>query len=146
MNDSIVPLAAASDVSRYGGKAANLARLMRSGAPVPDGVVILNGAVERGGVDAADVWSRLGFPIAIVRSSAVGEDSPDASFAGQLDSIPGVTTPDALRDAIARVWASQRSARVLAYQAARGITLAGMGVIMATGDGLANAQRPTSKA
>ena len=130
MNDPIVPLAAASDVSRYGGKAANLARLMRSGAPVPDGVVIPNGAVDRGGVDAADVWSRLGFRIAIVRSSAVGEDSPDASFAGQLDSIPGVTTPDALRDAIARVWASQRSARVLAYQAARGITLAGMGVII----------------
>ena len=28
----------------------------------------------------------------IVRSSAVGEDSADASFAGQLDSIPDVTT------------------------------------------------------
>ena len=81
-------------------------------------------------MDAADLWSRIGFPIAIVRSSAVGEDSPDASFAGQLDSIPGVTTPDALRDALARVWASQRSARVLAYQAARGITLAGMGIII----------------
>ena len=84
-----------------------------------------------GGVDAADAAGLgIGLPTAIVRSSAVGEDSPDASFAGQLDSIPDVTTPDALRDAIARVWASQRSARVLAYQAARGITLAGMGIII----------------
>jgi phosphohistidine swiveling domain-containing protein len=127
---SIVPLAAASDVARYGGKAANLARLIRLGAPVPDGVVITNGAIDREAVDAGEVWSRIGFPTVIVRSSAVGEDSADASFAGQLDSISGVTTPGGLREAIARVWASQRSARVLAYQAARGITLAGMGVII----------------
>ena len=126
----IVPLTAASDVARCGGKAANLAQLMRAGAPVPDGVVVTNGAIDRDGLDAEDVWSQIGFSTAIVRSSAVGEDSSDASFAGQLDSIPDVTTPDALRDAIARVWASQRSARVLAYQAARGITLAGMGIII----------------
>jgi pyruvate,water dikinase len=127
---SIVPLAAASDVARYGGKAANLARLMRLGAPVPDGIVVTNGAIDREGVDAGEVWSRIEFPTVIVRSSAVGEDSADASFAGQLDSISGVTTSGGLREAIARVWASQRSARVLAYQAARGITLSGMGVII----------------
>jgi rifampicin phosphotransferase len=126
----IVPLAAAHDVARYGGKAVNLARLMRSGAPVPDGVVVTNGAIDRDGVDVEDVWAQIGFSTAIVRSSAVGEDSSDASFAGQLDSILDVTTPDALRDAIARVWASQRSARALAYQAARGIRLAGMGIII----------------
>ena len=126
----IVPLASAADVARYGGKAANLARLMRSGAPVPDGFVLANGAIDRHDVDAEEIWSRIGFSTAIVRSSASGEDSADASFAGQLDSIPDVATPDALRDAIARVWASQHSARVLAYQAARGITLAGMGIII----------------
>ena len=126
----IVPLTAARDVARYGGKAVNLGRLMRSGAPVPDGVVVTNGAIDREGVDAEAVWARIGFSSAIVRSSAVGEDSSDASFAGQLDSILDVTTPAALRDALARVWESQRSARVLAYQAARGITLAGMGIII----------------
>ena len=126
----IVPLAAAADVARCGGKAVNLARLMRSGAPVPDGVVLTNGAIDRHEVDAEDIWSQIGFSTAIVRSSASGEDSADASFAGQLDSIPDVTTPDALRDAIARVWASQHSDRVLSYQTARGITLAGMGIII----------------
>ncbi|MDP9323849.1 MAG: hypothetical protein M3P13_09450, partial [Acidobacteriota bacterium] len=126
----IVPLIDARDVARYGGKAVNLARLMRSGAPVPEGVVVTNGAIDREGVDAEAVWARIGFSTAIVRSSAVGEDSSDASFAGQLDSILDVTTPDALRDAVARVWTSQRSARVLAYQTARGITLAGMGIII----------------
>ena len=126
----IVPLIDARDVARYGGKAVNLARLLRSGAPVPEGVVVTNGAMDREGVDADAVWARIGFSTAIVRSSAVGEDSSDASFAGQLDSILDVTTPEALRDAMARVWASQRSARVLAYQTARGITLAGMGIII----------------
>lgn len=125
-----VPLAAARDVARYGSKAVNLARLMRSGAPVPDGVVLGNGAIDGDSVDAEDLWVRIGFSTAIVRSSAVGEDSSDASFAGQLDSIANVTTPAGLGDAIARVWASQRSARVLAYQAARGISLAGMGIII----------------
>ena len=126
----IVPLTAARDVARYGSKAVNLGRLIRSGAPVPDGVVVTNGAIDGDGVDAGAVWARIGFSTAIVRSSAVGEDSEDASFAGQLESIGDVTTPDALGDAIARVWASQRSARVLAYQTARGITLAGMGIIV----------------
>jgi phosphohistidine swiveling domain-containing protein len=127
---AIVPLAAARDIARYGGKAVNLARLMRLGAPVPDGVVVANGAIDGDGVDAEAVWSRIGFSTAIVRSSAVGEDSSDASFAGQLDSIADVRSPDALRDAIARVWASQRSARVVSYQAARGVRLAGMGIVI----------------
>jgi rifampicin phosphotransferase len=126
----VVPLAEACDVVRYGGKAVNLARLIRMGAPVPDGVVIVNGALDRDGVEAEDVWGRIGFTTAIVRSSAVGEDSSEASFAGQLDSIADVRTTAGLRDAIARVWASQRSARVLSYQAARGITPAGMGIIV----------------
>jgi phosphohistidine swiveling domain-containing protein len=105
---------------------------MRTGAPVPDGLVILDGALARGAfeIDADSVWSALDAGTVIVRSSAVGEDSADASFAGQLDSIADVTGPDALREAIARVWDSRRSDRVLAYQAARGITLAGMGIIV----------------
>ena len=74
---SIVPLSTAFDVGRCGGKAANLARLIRSGAPVPDGVVVINGAIDRDDVDAEDVWARIGFSTAIVRSSAVGEDSSD---------------------------------------------------------------------
>src|SRR5258705_6418246 len=83
----IVPLIDPRDDAPYGGKAVNLARLMRSGAPVPEGVVVTNGEIDREGGDAEAVWARLGFSTAIVRSSAVGEDSSDASFAGQLDSV-----------------------------------------------------------
>ncbi|MBM4002561.1 MAG: hypothetical protein FJ295_04625 [Planctomycetes bacterium] len=66
----------------------------------------------------------------IVRSSAIGEDSLDAAFAGQLDSIPGIRTEAELRDAIVACWASYWSPRVIYYQQTRGVTLRGMGVII----------------
>ena len=130
MTTSIIPLASADDVRRCGGKAANLARLMRAGAPVPEGIVILEGALEREAIDAAGIWRMLDVDVAIVRSSAVGEDSSAASFAGQLESIADVRGAEALRDAIVRVQASRTAPRVLSYQSARGVTLAGMGVIV----------------
>jgi rifampicin phosphotransferase len=66
----------------------------------------------------------------IVRSSAIGEDASDASFAGQLDSIAGVCGSAAVDRAIRQVWASRWSARSLTYQRARGKVLSGMGVII----------------
>ncbi len=66
----------------------------------------------------------------IVRSSAVGEDSREDSFAGQLDSIPDVTGAGLLRRALVDVWASRWSQRALTYQLARGVSLEGMGVIV----------------
>jgi rifampicin phosphotransferase len=66
----------------------------------------------------------------IVRSSAAGEDSASASYAGQLDSVPDVAGEPALALAVKRVWASRWSARALAYEAASGVALEGMGVIV----------------
>lgn len=56
-----------------------------------------------------------------VRSSAAGEDAADASFAGQLESVLAVP-PDAIGDAVARVWASGDTERVRSYRASRGLT------------------------
>lgn len=138
----LVSLAGATALDAVGGKAANLARLMAAGAPVPDGFVLTNAALHHfvaeqealpPDVDSAVIaaW-RAAFaatPV-VVRSSAVGEDSADASFAGQLDSVLNVSSADGLRRAILDVWASQWSARALSYQAARGTYLRGMGVVV----------------
>ncbi|MBI4543160.1 MAG: hypothetical protein HY705_09030 [Gemmatimonadetes bacterium] len=70
-----------------------------------------------------------GSPLA-VRSSAVGEDSAGASFAGQLDSLLGVQGGEALERALLACWASYWSERALFYQRARGVHLRGMGVIV----------------
>ena len=66
----------------------------------------------------------------IVRSSGVGEDSEDASFAGQLDSFLDVRSSGNIGSAIKRCWASLWSARVLSYQLATGNKLNGMGVLV----------------
>jgi rifampicin phosphotransferase len=55
-----------------------------------------------------------------VRSSAIDEDNPEHSFAGQLDSflfVPATEVPDK----IAAVWQSAFSERILAYRRERGV-------------------------
>jgi pyruvate,water dikinase len=66
----------------------------------------------------------------IVRSSAVGEDGPHASFAGQLDSVWPVSAVEQLESALLACWASYWSARSLFYQRSGRGRLAGMGVIV----------------
>ncbi len=66
----------------------------------------------------------------VVRSSAVGEDSQQASFAGQLDSILDVDSMESLSSALVHCWASYWSERSLFYQRGRGVPLNGMGVLV----------------
>jgi rifampicin phosphotransferase len=175
MSDFLVRLADALPPHATGAKAANLARLVGMGHPVPDGFVITDAALQEflrqrdlesliarltGDLDVgspeairsasvaiaasirscslpAELSADLDLSLApflsdavIVRSSALGEDSSDASFAGQLDSIPRVMGAAGVRRAILDVWASRWSARALTYQLARKKPLAGMGVIV----------------
>jgi rifampicin phosphotransferase len=74
--------------------------------------------------------SSLGEGAIAVRSSAWGEDSAKASFAGQLDTVLNVRGEDAAERAVKECWASYWSARALAYQRRRGTSLRGMGVIL----------------
>jgi pyruvate,water dikinase len=55
-----------------------------------------------------------------VRSSAVGEDGADASFAGMNATFTNVRGMDALVERITACWASVYGPRVVAYRAARG--------------------------
>lgn len=59
-------------------------------------------------------------PVA-VRSSALGEDGADASFAGMFDSYLGVSGAGRVLDAVRACWASAYSARALAYRLDHGI-------------------------
>jgi pyruvate, water dikinase len=64
---------------------------------------------------------RLGrTPEVAVRSSATAEDLPDASFAGQQDTILNVRGDDRLIDACHRCFASLWTDRAISYRAARG--------------------------
>jgi pyruvate,water dikinase len=156
----VLPLALATDEWLVGGKARNLSRLIALGAPVPDGVVLTSAALDAvlhgtglgdrpagpeairsglltrplpGEVDATlqeigRTW--LGRGRLAVRSSAVGEDGHGSSFAGQFDSVLGVTSLADLLEAVRRCWASFWSDRAIAYRRTRGIRPRGMGVII----------------
>jgi len=105
-----------------GGKARNLALLAQAGYPVPKGFVVLTGAFDgdeltrRGAAELAAALSRLGRGPFAVRSSAIAEDSGQASFAGSFDTVLDVGADD-VAAAVSKVRASHRAQRVLSYSA-----------------------------
>src|SRR5690606_33688390 len=113
---------------RLGGKGDSLARLLRAGFDVPPGFVLTPEVTTRidGGAlpgdletDLREAWERLspgGEPVA-VRSSALDEDSAAASFAGQHETVLGVTGFDALKEAVAACVASLHATSADAYRA-----------------------------
>jgi pyruvate,water dikinase len=106
-----------ADPARCGGKAATLGRLLSAGLPVPDGVVVPFGT---GAPDlecrAHGAWDALAPGPLAVRSSADGEDSPDASMAGQHTSVLGASTPAEVAEGMRACLASVSSARAVAYR------------------------------
>lgn len=63
---------------------------------------------------------------AAVRSSAIGEDSGTASFAGIFDSYLGMSGPDRVLDAVRACWASLFNTRAVAYRLRAGLHYADM--------------------
>lgn len=107
------------DPARIGSKAANLAKLLAVGLPVPAGFVIPTDSfgrweeLEPALLAAADA---LGGGAFAVRSSASAEDLAGASYAGQYDTFLDVPR-GGLVDAVRRCWESSASPRVDAYAA-----------------------------
>ena len=69
--------------------------------------------------------ARGGAGIVAVRSTALLEDAPGASFAGQFNSLLGVEDEAGLRAAVRSCWLSLWSVRALEYAVARGVDLVG---------------------
>ena len=117
-----VPLSEVVDESRFGGKAVSLGRSLRHGLPVPDGFGLDVDAVDdiaRDGAAATDacmeLLQALGGRVA-ARSSAVGEDARDASFAGQHTTVLNAASAAGLIHAVIEVRQSAHSVSALAYR------------------------------
>ena len=116
----------ATDPASTGRKAASLARLHAAGFDVPDGFVLTTAAtvatVAAGEIpEAIDrairaAVSRMGDVALAVRSSGVAEDLPDASFAGQYETVLGVKGPEEVGRAVMTCLASAFSPSVAAYR------------------------------
>src|SRR5450432_1446670 len=123
---------AACDRSRTGSKAAALATLLQAGFSVADGTVQTTDAFAAFAAAGADsgaapmpgtVRAALGqlagryggTPVAI-RSSALAEDLPDATFAGQYETVLNVRGAAAIEDAVRRCWMSLASPAASTYR------------------------------
>ncbi|MFI6498080.1 PEP/pyruvate-binding domain-containing protein [Nonomuraea typhae] len=132
----IVPLGEAA-AATCGGKAGALGTLLRAGLPVPDGFVVPFAAYRaavrglgrdpdeiRRGIMACPVQEAvaeavghalgaLGGPPVAVRSSAAGEDTGQASAAGQHESFLAVHGTGAVVTAVRACWASLYAPRAV---------------------------------
>lgn len=104
----IVELIKATDSKRYGGKAANLANLLKLGINVPDGWAISHDGFDKNGklefIDTLELDSDF---LYAVRSSATVEDSVDNSWAGQFESFLYVPA----KEVISRIEQCHKSAK-----------------------------------
>ena len=126
MDDRLIPLVEASDEAAFGGKAVSLGAALRAGLPVPPGAVAAARIVDRVAAGEAAVIEMVIESTHVpdcrlaVRSSAIGEDSADASFAGQHVTRLNVRKAH-LYQAMQSVWASARTESALAYRRRRGL-------------------------
>jgi pyruvate,water dikinase len=101
------------DVDTVGGASHAIGEAMRS-APVPEPVR----------KEVAQRYEQLGRPPVAVRSSALGEDSQEATFAGQQETYLWVRGADAVCDAVRDCWVSLYSPPAITYRARLGAAAA----------------------
>jgi phosphoenolpyruvate synthase/pyruvate phosphate dikinase len=114
-----------SGTAHLGGKAASLRRMLQAGLPVPDGIVITTRAHETYSkgplphgfiIELLTAFDKLHATRVAVRSSALSEDSPNASWAGMFETYLNVRR-DELIQRVLDCWAAAGSSRVKAYAA-----------------------------
>jgi pyruvate,water dikinase len=119
------------DRSMAGGKGAMLSVLFCKGYPVPEGFVILPAAFT-GEQLSPQAWKEIKSqlhhfrrshqdPLFAVRSSAIGEDSSAASFAGEFETVLNVGSDEDILKAIYTVHQSKYAQRVQVYSSVKGM-------------------------
>ena len=126
-----------------GAKAYHLSKMKRAGYPVPEGFVISANAFEDFSdgktslsndfiAHLSEELKKVGAEKYMVRSSAIGEDSVDNSFAGQLSSFISSSSQEDIIENIYKCWNSYSNENVKTYQEKTGKKLNGMAVVVQT--------------
>lgn len=114
-----------------GGKGGMLSRMFQDGYPIPDGFVVLPSAFQKEKLND-EAWNEIKVylnairknhegALFAVRSSALSEDSAQASFAGEFETVLNVKTDKEIQEAIYTVFRSRESERVKAYSSVQGM-------------------------
>ena len=109
---ALARISGSDDVERIGAAAETISQAMRF-APLPDAIA----------GEVAASYESLGegtAPPVAVRSSAVGEDSHDATFAGQQESYLWIREAGPVCRAVRDCWISLYSVPAISYRASRG--------------------------
>jgi phosphoenolpyruvate synthase/pyruvate phosphate dikinase len=115
------------DIPSVGGKGASLGEMTSAGIPVPPGFVVTTDAfvdfcnnnqqiTDEFVDEVMSAFDELGAEKVATRSSAIAEDSPGASWAGQFESFLNVTR-DNLIESIQKCWQSAAAGSVQTYAA-----------------------------
>jgi pyruvate,water dikinase len=110
----------AADEALFGGKSASLGELIGAGLPVPPGFAVSSAASEGDLEEVVARYGELGAPPVAVRSSALGEDSAEATFAGLQDTYLWVRGAERVCQAVRDCWASLQNPEAVAYRARLG--------------------------
>ncbi|MGN0641580.1 MAG: PEP/pyruvate-binding domain-containing protein [Huintestinicola sp.] len=120
----------------FGGKAAALDTMLKKGLPVPGGYAIASEAFENGRLrpeaeeELAELIKKLPRKKAFaVRSSAVGEDGAEDSFAGAYDTVLDIGT-DQIPEAVKAVAESAENERSEIYSRSRNVRKGNIGVVI----------------
>ncbi|MDZ8183999.1 MAG: glycerol-3-phosphate acyltransferase [Nostoc sp. ChiSLP02] len=116
------------DAAIVGEKAASLSQIKRWGYSVPKGWVLA--PVDEDPQLLTEFLQPSPLSPLVVRSSAIGEDSENASAAGQYKTVLNVTSPQALQEAIAEVKASYNHPSAVQYRRDRGLNETAMAVLI----------------
>lgn len=119
---SFIPLIEAVEEAQFGGKCVSLGAALRAGFPVPNGFAVDADLVERIAhndvstiAEIKKLFDQIG-PTLAVRSSAIGEDSANASFAGQHLTSLNIMNADEMILAIKEIYTSAHTQEALAYR------------------------------
>ena len=110
----------AEDYGDYGAKAVNLSILQKNGYNIPPGHVIHRDMFEDIDTTCDFIWKQISGGIGtnplIARSSAIGEDGTEYSFAGIFESVLNIRTLDDLKAAVRKCLSSYHTERADEYR------------------------------
>ena len=110
-----------ADEADFGGKSASLGELIAAGLPVPSGFAVSAAATEAALDEVASAYRALGEPPVAVRSSAIGEDSAETTFAGLQDTYLWVRGAERVCTAVRDCWASLDNPEAVSYRERMGV-------------------------
>jgi pyruvate, water dikinase len=126
-DQAILSLDSELDAAIVGQKAATLSEIKRWGYSVPKGWVL---APVNNPESVVKFFQPSELSPLVVRSSAIGEDSEQASAAGQYETVLNVTSHEGLLAAIAQVHASYNHPSAVQYRRDRGLPDTSMAVLI----------------